>query len=80
MNPYAEADRIREERNAAILAENAYLRREVAIQETRLQGLQAQCRALDLLPIELHSEYVRRTQLEDEGLTFSADRVAMGRT
>lgn len=35
--------------------------------------------ALTLLPPELHAEYHRRKQLESEGFTLSADRVAMGR-
>lgn len=76
---YAEADRIREERYAETLKRNEYLRREVAIQETRLQGVQAECRALELLPPTLHHEYLRKKQLEREGFTVSADRVAMGR-
>lgn len=78
MTTYAEADRLREERYAAILAENARLRREVAIQETRLQGVQAECRALELLPPTLHHEYLRKKELEREGFTVSADRVARG--
>lgn len=35
--------------------------------------------ALKLLPADLHAEYHRRKQLEREGFTVSADRVAMGR-
>ncbi|HAR44670.1 MAG TPA: hypothetical protein DCS05_00450 [Nitrospiraceae bacterium] len=77
---YPEADRIRDERNAAILAENARLRGEVAHQNLRLQNIKAECRALEVLQTEDHAYYLRRTQLEREGLTLSADRVAMGRS
>lgn len=76
---YAEADRIREERYAEILKRNEYLRKEVAHQNLRLQTVKAECRALELLPPTLHHEYLRRKQLEREGFTVSADRVAMGR-
>lgn len=35
--------------------------------------------AFKMLPAELHDEYRYRKQLEQEGFTLSADRVAMGR-
>ena len=79
MTTYPEADRIRDERYAEILKQNGYLRNEVAHQNLRLQNIKAECRALELPPPSLHHEYLRKKQLEREGLTLSEDRVAMGR-
>lgn len=49
---YPEADRIREERYAAIMATNAELRAEVDHQNKRLGEVRATVSALELLPTQ----------------------------
>lgn len=85
MTHYAEADRIREERNAGttMQIECCCCRKITGTKDGRGQTgttstICPAC-ALKLLPADLHAEYHRRKQLEREGFTVSADRVAIGR-
>ena len=64
MTPRQIADQMIADRQRELAERNAYLRGEVATMEKRLGKVQAECGALDLLPVELHAEYYRRKELE----------------